>query len=155
MGSLIPDLNPAVDGRYFLAEVKVKWLEEKRFVGIDSTDHGIVISSVSDEGRIGVKPSDLLLLSLGSCSAYDVIGILRKKRQQVTGLEVRVTASQLPDPPWQFTEFHIHYQVRGQEISEKAVADAIKLSDTKYCSVAATLKTGVPITHDFEIVQES
>jgi putative redox protein len=137
-----------------LAEVSVKWLEEKRFVGIDSTDHGIVISSTSDDGKIGVKPSDLLLLSLGSCTAYDVINILGKKRQQVTGLEVRVTANQCPDPPWHFTEFHIHYRVRGQAISEKAVADAIELSDTKYCSVAATLKIGTPITHDFEVVQE-
>ena len=138
-----------------LAEVSVKWLEKKRFVGVDSTSHGIVISSASDEGKIGVKPSDLLLLSLGSCSAYDVIGILLKKRQQVTGMEVRVTADQLPDPPWQFTGFHIHFQIRGREISEKAVADAIELSDSKYCSVAATLKTGVPITHGFEIIQES
>jgi putative redox protein len=138
-----------------LAEVSVKWLEKKRFVGVDSTDHGIVIASPSEEGRIGVKPSDLLLLSLGSCTAYDVIGILRKKRQQVSGLEVQVTAHQCPDPPWRFTEFHIHFIVKGQAISEKAVADAIELSDTKYCSVAATLKNGTPITHDFEIVEES
>jgi putative redox protein len=138
-----------------LAEVSVKWLEKKRFVGVDSTSHGIVISSVGDEGKIGAKPSDLLLLSLGSCSAYDVVNILLKKRQQITGMEIRVTAEQLPDPPWKFTEFHIHFEIRGREISEKAVADAIELSDSKYCSVAATLKAGVPITHDYEIIQES
>lgn len=138
-----------------MAEVSVKWLEKKRFVGVDSTDHGIVISSTSEEGKIGVKPSDLLLLSLGSCTAYDVANILLKKRQQLTGMEIRVTGKQLPDPPWKFTEFHIHFEIRGRDISEKAVADAIEISDSKYCSVAATLKPGVPISHDYEIIQES
>ena len=137
-----------------MAEATIKWLEEKRFVGVDSTGHGIVISSAGEDGGIGVKPSDLLLLALGSCTAYDVVAILQKKRQKLTGLTVRVTAEQQSEEPWTFKHFHVHYIVRGRGISEKAVVDAINLSDEKYCSVSATLKLGVPVTHDYEIVEE-
>lgn len=137
-----------------MAHATIKWLEEKRFVGVDSTEHGIVISSANEEGRIGVKPSDLLLLSLGGCTAYDVVNILVKKRQKLTGLEVMVTAEQQPDPPWTFTSFHVHYTVIGRGLNEKAVQDAIELSDEKYCSVSATLKQSVPVTHDYEIVED-
>lgn|SRR5574341_364313 len=137
-----------------MAHATVKWLEGKRFVGVDSTQHGIVIAGTGEDGQIGTKPSDLLLLALGSCTAYDVVNILQKKREPLIGLEIEVTAEQQPDPPWTFHSFHIHYVVRGAGLSEKAVADAIELSDAKYCSVSATLKLGVPVTHDFEIVEE-
>lgn len=137
-----------------MAEATIKWLEEKRFVGVDSTDHAIVISTPKEGGRIGAKPSDLLLLALGSCTAHDVVGILQKKRQKLTGLEVRVTAEQQPDPPWTFTEFHVHFVVRGRDLSEKAVEDAIRLSHEKYCSIAATLRQAGPVTHDYEIIEE-
>lgn len=134
-----------------MAEATVRWIEQKRFIGVDSTDHGIVISSPGEGGGIGVKPSDMLLLALGSCTAYDVINILQKKRQPVTGLEVHVTAEQQADPPWTFRAFHLHYVVTGTGVDEKAVRDAIDLSDEKYCSVSATLKLGVPVTHDYEL----
>jgi putative redox protein len=137
-----------------MAEAMVKWLEEKRFVGVDSTDHGIVIASPGEDGRIGVKPSDLLLLALGSCTAYDVVSILQKKRQPLTGLEVRVSGNQQADPPWTFERFHVHYVVKGRGLSEKAVADAIRLSEEKYCSVSATLRLGATVTHDYEIVED-
>jgi putative redox protein len=137
-----------------MAEATIKWLEEKQFVGIDSTDHGIVIASPGEGGKIGTKPSDLLLLALGSCTAYDVVTILQKKREKLTGLEVRVTAEQQADPPWTFQRFHIHFIVKGRGLSQKAVEDAITLSDEKYCSVSATLRLGVPVTHGYEIIGE-
>jgi putative redox protein len=138
-----------------MASANIKWLEGKRFVGIDSTDHGIVISGTGEDGGIGVKPSELLLLSLGSCTAYDVVSILQKKRQNLTGLEVQVAAEQQQEQPWTFTRFHVRYIVRGRGLSRKAVEDAIELSDTKYCSVSATLRLGVPVTHDYEIIEEA
>lgn len=137
-----------------MAEATVKWLEAKRFVGIDSTHHGIVLAVPGEEGGIGVKPSDLMLLALGGCTSVDVVGILQKKRQKLTGLEVRVTASQQADPPWTFQQFHIHYIVKGHDISRKAVEDAIRLSHEKYCSISATLKLAVPVTDDFEIIED-
>jgi putative redox protein len=138
-----------------MAEATIKWLEAKQFVGIDSTDHGIVIASPGEDGRIGTKPSDLLLMALGSCTAYDVVNILQKKRQKLAGLEVYVSAEQQSDPPWTFQSFHVHYIVRGRDLDEKAVEDAITLSDEKYCSVSATLKKGAEVTHDFEIVEDA
>ncbi|GAB4473532.1 MAG: OsmC family protein [Anaerolineae bacterium] len=137
-----------------MARATVKWLDGKRFVGVDSTEHGVVISGTGEDGRIGAKPSDLLLLALGSCTAYDVVNILEKKRQKLTGLEVQVTAEQEPEAPWTFTSFHVHYVVRGRGLSMRAVEDAIRLSDEKYCSVSATLRKGATVTHDFEVIEE-
>jgi putative redox protein len=134
-----------------VAQATIKWLDDLRFVGIDSTDHSVVLSGTDD---IGMKPSDLVLVALGACSAYDVVSILTKKRQKLTGLEVQVTADADKDPPWTFRKFHVHYVVKGSDLSEKAVQDAIELSDTKYCSVAATLRGSAEVTHSYEIVQE-
>jgi putative redox protein len=135
-------------------QATVKWLEQQRYVGIDGTDHAIVISSANEEGKIGVRPTDLLLLALGSCTAYDVVNILTKKRKKLTGLEVHVTGEQRDELPWAFTHFHIHYVVKGRGLTEKVVREAIELSDEKYCSVSATLKGGAEITFDFEIIED-
>lgn len=135
-----------------MGTVRVKWLEKFQFVGIDSTKHSVVISSPDD--GIGVKPSDLLLLALGSCTAYDVVNILTKKRQHLTGLEVEISGEQLPDPPWKFTYIHLTYRLRGRGLSEKAVQDAIELSKNRYCSVGATLAAGTEITYHFTLEEE-
>jgi len=94
----------------------------------------------------------ITLVGLAGCTAYDVVGILEKKRQKLTGLEVQVRAEQLSEVPYTFTKFHIHYIVKGHGLSEKAVEDAIQLSDEKYCSVANTLKLAAEVSHDYEIV---
>lgn len=136
-------------------QATVKWLEEQRYVGIDGAHHAIVISSPGEDGKIGIRPTDLLLLALGGCTAYDVVNILAKKRQKMTGLEVQVTGEQREELPWAFTHFHMHYIVKGHGISEKAVREAIELSDEKYCSVSATLKGSAEVTFDFEIIEDS
>jgi organic hydroperoxide reductase OsmC/OhrA len=87
-----------------------------------------------------MKPPDLLLVSLGSCTAYDVVNILEKKRQRLAGLEVAVTGEQGEEPPWPFRKIHLHYTLRGKELKEKAVQDAIELSEKKYCSISATVR---------------
>ena len=133
--------------------VSVTWVQKRQFVGSDSAKHSIVISSKDEENNTGVKPSDLLLMALGSCSAYDVVGILEKKRLRLTGLEVTVTGEQDADPPWTFRKFHLEYVVRGTDLPEKAVADAIHLSEEKYCSVAATVRGVAEITSSFRIVE--
>ncbi len=138
-----------------MAEVWVKWLEKRQFVGIDSTRHSVVLSGSGPEDGIGVKPAELLLIALGACSAFDVLDILEKKRQRVTGLEIRVQGDQDPDPPWAFRHIHVRYQVRGRGLSSKAVEDAVRLSEEKYCSVAATVRGVATITHTIEILEES
>ena len=133
---------------------RVVWLEKQQFVGVDSTQHSVVLSAHDEENGTGISPSDLLLLALGGCTSYDVVNILTKKRERLTGLEVVVTGEQDEDPPWTFREIRVQYRVRGKGLREKAVYDAIRLSEEKYCSVAATLRGTVEITYDVSIEQE-
>jgi putative redox protein len=112
------------------------------------------MSSQDEDNATGMSPSQLLLVSLGGCTAYDVVNILEKKRQRLTGLEIKVTGEQEQDPPWTYRKIHIDYLVRGDGLSEKAVRDAIELSEERYCSVAATLRGAAEITYAYTIVEE-
>jgi putative redox protein len=136
-----------------MGEVQITWVQNEQFIGTDSTNHSIVLSTAKD--GTGSKPSDLLLVALGACSGVDVVGILVKKRQDFTGLQIKVSGQQDTDPPWTFRKLHIEYIVRGKRISEKAVQQAIELSEDKYCSVAATLRGVAEITSSFQIVEDS
>jgi putative redox protein len=130
----------------------VEWLSGKRFVGIDSTNHAVVLSS-KDEG-VGVKPSDMLLIALASCTAVDVVEILSKKRLPLDSLEIITTGEQDADPPWTFRKIHLKYRLGGRGLTDKAVEQAIQLSEEKYCSVAATVRATAEITTEFEIICE-
>ncbi len=103
-------------------------------------------------GNTGAKPIELVAIALAGCTAFDVINILRKKRQQVTGYEVKVEADQTPDPPQVFTKVRIHHIVTGEDVSAQAVEDAIRLSEEKYCSVGAMVKLSAELHTTFEIV---
>ena len=131
---------------------RVKWVESRQFVGIDSTGHSVVISSPDD--GVGCKPSDLLLLALGGCTSYDVVSILEKRRQKLTGLEVTITSEQDEDAPWTFRKLHMQFTFRGKGLKEKAVRGAIELSESKYCSVAATLRGTAEISYDYTIEED-
>lgn len=135
-----------------MGNATVKWISGKQFVGIDSTQHSVVLST-PDEG-VGIKPSDLLLVALASCTAVDVVEILTKKRMPLSHLEIRCTGEQDQDPPWTFRKIHLHYTVGGKDLTEKAVEQAIQLSEEKYCSVAATIRATAEIMTEFEILQE-
>ena len=130
--------------------VHVTWVQKRQFVGSDSSKHSVVMSSQDEENGTGMKPSDLLLVGLG----YDVVDILLKKRQRLTGLEVVVTGEQEEDPPWPYRKIHVHYILRGKGLREKAVQDAISLSEEKYCSVAATVRGVAELTQEYTIVEE-
>jgi putative redox protein len=134
--------------------VHVTWLQKRQFVGTDSSKHSVVMSSQDDENSVGMKPSDLLLVGLGGCTGYDVVNILHKRRQRLTGLEIVVTGEQEPDPPWTYRKIHIHYVLRGKGLPEKAVRHAIEISEEKYCSVAATVRATAEVTFDYEIIEE-
>jgi putative redox protein len=131
----------------------VKWIEGKQFIGIDSTHHSVVLST-PEEG-VGIKPSDLLLIALSSCSAVDVVEILAKKRIDLTHLDISSRGEQEQNSPWTFRKIHLHYTIGGKNLTEKAVAQAIQLSEDKYCSVAATIRATAQITSDFEILEEA
>jgi putative redox protein len=134
--------------------VRVKWVEKRQFVGVDEGKHAVVMSSQDAENGTGISPSQLLLVGLGGCTAYDVVDILHKKRQPLAGLEVTVTGEQDAGPPWAYRKIHVHYTLHGKGLKEKAVVDAIRLSEEKYCSVAATLRGAVEIAYEYTIVEE-
>jgi putative redox protein len=122
----------------------------KQFVANDGRRHNFLIDDAT--GNTGPKPIELVVLGLAGCTAFDVIGILRKKRQEVTGYEVEIEAEQKPDPPQMFTKVRIHHIVTGIDVSPQAIADAIRLSETKYCSVGAMVKLSAEIESTYEIV---
>jgi putative redox protein len=134
-----------------MSSVQLQWLRGKTFVGTDSTKHAIVISATGEDDGTGVKPSDLLLLALASCASVDVVDILRKKRMTLTGLDVRVDGDQDPSPPWTFRTIRMHFVLTGPDLEERAVEQAIQLSEEKYCSVAATIRETAKVTTTFEI----
>ncbi|MBN1370888.1 MAG: OsmC family protein [Anaerolineaceae bacterium] len=135
-----------------MANATVRWLTGKQFIGIDSTKHSVILST-PDEG-IGMKPSEMLLVALASCTAVDVVEILAKKRQELTGLEIGVSAEQDSDPPWTFRKIHLTYKLTGKNLTEKAVEQAIELSEEKYCSVAATIRPTAEISYSYEITNQ-
>ena len=132
----------------------IQWVGKGQFIGTDSTKHSVVMSTQNEENAIGMKPSDMLLVALGGCSSIDLVNILKKKRQQLTRLEIELSGEQDPDPPWTFRRIEMMYTVRGRGLSEKAVADAIRLSAEKYCSVKASLDKSVEIHTEYRIVED-
>lgn len=135
-----------------MSEIRLDWLHGKTFVGTDSTQHAIVIAPPEEEQSAGVKPSDLLLLGLASCVSVDLIEILNKKRQPPDRMEIRVEGVQEESPPWTFRKIHMHFVFRGELLQSKAVEQAIRLAEEKYCSVAATIRCAAEITTSFEIL---
>lgn len=137
-----------------MANARVKWLEKLQFVGTDSSRHSVVMSSQDEQNAVGMKPSELLLVALGGCTAVDVVTILKKKRQRLTSFEVEVSGTQIPEPPWTFTHIHLAFRFRGRDLRQKAVKDAVELSKDKYCSVGATLAPTTQVTVDISIEED-
>ncbi|MDI6716377.1 MAG: OsmC family protein [Actinomycetota bacterium] len=134
-------------------KARVKWVDGKQFIGINERNSAVVMDSLKEAGGegVGIKPTELLLISLAGCTAIDVISILAKKKQTVTSFSVEVEGTQRKDYPQAFEDIRIVYKLKGENLDIAAVHRAIELSETKYCSVRATL-TGHPnITHTFEI----
>jgi putative redox protein len=136
-----------------MAEAVVKWTGERTFIGTDSSNHSVVLGGTKKE-LIGMKASELLLVSLATCSSYDVISILEKKKIDLNKLEVFVTAENEKDPPWTFRKIHLKYVMAGRGLQRKDAEKAIELSEGKYCSVAATVKGKAEITWEC-VIEES
>jgi putative redox protein len=135
-----------------MGQVSIKWVQNEQFVGTDSTNHSIVLSTAKD--GTGSKPSDLLLLALGACTGVDVVSILTKKRQNFSGLQINVSGQQDAEPPWTFRKVHMEFIVYGKGLSEKAVQQAIELAEGKYCSVSATIRGVAEVATHFQIVED-
>ena len=124
------------------------------FVGISPSGHAQTIETDS-ERHAAATPMELVLLALGSCTGVDVISILKKKRQLVTDYRIEVSGERSDEHPRSYTRLFVKHIVRGHHVSEQAVAQAIELSDQKYCSVAATLRGSAQIVTSYEIIEES
>lgn len=131
---------------------QVTWVEDKRFVGRAASGHAIVVDASAK--KQGSSPMELLLIGMAGCTAYDVMSILEKKRQKVTGLEVSAQAERAEEPPRVYTKIEVEYVLRGRDIKPKAVEDAIHLSEEKYCSASVMLGKTAQITTSYRIEEE-
>ena len=124
------------------------------FIGVTPSGHAQVIETNSERGN-AATPMELLLIALGGCTGVDVISVMQKKRQEVTGYRIEVTGERRTEHPRAYTRMNVRHVMRGRNLSEKALAQAIELSEAKYCSVAATLRPTVEIVSSFEIIEEN
>lgn len=136
-----------------MPEVRVILADERLFIGHSPSGRAIVIDA-DRERDSAPGPMQLLLLALGACTGTDVATILKKKRQVVTHYEVRVSAEQREEYPRIWQDIVVRHIVRGRQISEKAVQEAIRLSETKYCSVSAMLGAATTVTMTYEIEED-
>ncbi len=127
----------------------VKWVGGEEFLAEMPSGHAVVFDA-DRKHNSAPGPMEMLLGALGSCSAVDVVVILEKKRQKLGSLEIEISGERAPEPPTVWTKIDMVYRLTGV-LEEKAVRDAIELSQTKYCSVAATLRKTAEITYRFEI----
>jgi putative redox protein len=132
----------------------VRFVSDDLFLGVTPSGHAMVLDTDSQRST-APSPVELLLVALGSCTATDVASILAKKRQRVTSYVVEVSGQRRDEYPRKYTSMKVHHIFTGRSISPRAVAHAIELSETKYCSVAATLRPTVEIQSSFEIIEES
>jgi putative redox protein len=136
-------------------ECTVKWVgpEGMSFVAETGSGHAVVMDGAPEGGgrNLGPRPMEMVLLGTGGCTAYDVVLILRKSGEPVTGCEVQVKADRAEADPKVFTNIHFHFVVRGKGVKQGKVEHAIRLSAQKYCSATAMLAKTAAITHDFEL----
>lgn len=134
----------------------VKWVDNAMFLGESGSGHSVVMDGPEDKGgrNLGVRPMEMLLLGLGGCSSFDVMGMLKKSRQAVTDCRVEIEAERADGVPSPFTKIALNFIVTGHELKASQVERACKLSATKYCSASIMLESaGVEISHTVKIVE--
>jgi putative redox protein len=137
-------------------ECKVRWSGEgMSFVAETGSNHLVAMDGAADGGgrNLAPRPMEMVLLGTGGCSAYDVVVILRKSGQEVTGCEVRLSAERAATDPKVFTRIHMHWIVRGRSLKRNLVEQAIRLSHEKYCSATAMLVKTAEVTRDYELIE--
>jgi putative redox protein len=125
------------------------------FLAETGSNHLVTMDGAPDGGgrNLAPRPMEMVLAGSGGCSAYDVVVILKKSGQDVTGCEVRLSAERAPTDPKVFTRIHMHWIVRGRGLKKNLVEHAIRLSHEKYCSATAMLVKTAEVTRDFEIIE--
>ena len=136
-------------------DVRIKLVEDVTWVASGDSGHGMVIDGAPSIGgkNLGMRPMEMLLVSLGGCTAMDVASILRKQRQEVTDIEIRVNGERATEVPKVFTRIELTYVVYGRGLRADAVERAVNLSRETYCSVSKMLEQSVSITHTVQIIE--
>jgi putative redox protein len=136
-------------------KASVRWAGEASFEGKTETGHTVPMDGPPDLGgqNRGPRPMEMVLLGMGGCTAFDVVLILRKARQEIRDCVAQLDAERAPTDPKVFTRIHVHFVVTGRQLDPKRVEQAIRLSAEKYCSASIMLAKTAVITHDFEIVE--
>lgn len=132
----------------------IQYAGDDFFIAVSPSGHALAIDTGHERNR-GPRPMEMLLMALGACTGVDVVSILKKKREQVTDYRIEVSGRRRTEHPRAYEQIEIRHIVKGRNLSAKAVAQAVELSETKYCSVAATLRPGVELVTTFEIVEDS
>ena len=132
-------------------EANIKWVEGDTFIGRSESGNNVVFDTGSDGAA--PSPMEMVLMSAGCCSSVDVVSILKKAKQQIENVEVKLTAVRADSAPKVFKKINLHFVVTGKSVSEKHLARAVQLSAEKYCSVALMLEKAVEITHSHEVVE--
>ncbi|MBN7819186.1 OsmC family protein [Bowmanella sp. Y26] len=131
-------------------QASVKWLDGYRFVGTSDSGHAVVMDG---DKQSAASPMEMVMMAAGSCASVDVVSILKKAKQKVSGVEVKLSGERADAVPAVFTKLHLHFVVSGQGVSEKHVERAVNLSAEKYCSVSIMLGKSVEVGHSFEVVE--
>jgi putative redox protein len=127
-----------------MAEVALTWIEGQRYLGVDSTQHSVVLSGGDDAG---VRPAEALLLSLAACSAHDIVEIVWKQRARLVRLAVTVTGEQRATPPRRYTRIHLRYEAEAAGLSDARLRRAVELA-LRYCPVRASLNDEIDVTFE-------
>ena len=137
-------------------KTKIKWMQNVSFKGSSESGHEVVLDGPEELGGkgLGMRPMEMMLIGMGGCTSFDVVTILKRSRQQITGCIAEIEATRADEIPKVFTSIHIHFLIKGIDLQEKAVERAIELSANKYCSASIMLGKSVKITHDFVISEE-
>jgi putative redox protein len=136
-------------------KARVKWIENVCFMGESETGHAVVLDGAPEAGgrNLGMRPMEMLLISMGACSSFDVVTILKKARQPVTDCVAELQAERADEVPKVFTKIHVRFVVTGKGLNQVQVERAVKLSAEKYCSASIMLGKAAEITHDFQIIE--
>ena len=137
-------------------ECTVRWTGEgMSFVAETGSNHLVAMDGAPEGGgrNLAPRPMEMVLLGTGGCTAYDVVVILKKSGQEVSGCEVRLSAERAPTDPKVFTKIHMHWVVRGRALKRNIVENAVRLTHEKYCSATAMLVKTAEVTRDFEIIE--
>ncbi|HJT60478.1 MAG TPA: OsmC family protein, partial [Burkholderiales bacterium] len=137
-------------------ECTVRWSGEgMSFLAETGSNHLVAMDGAPDGGgrNLAPRPMEMVLVGTGGCTAYDVVVILKKSGQDVTGCEVKLTAERAATDPKVFTRIHMHWTVRGRGLKRNLVEHAVRLTHEKYCSATAMLSKTAEVTRDFEVLE--